>query len=521
MRSIQPWRLAFRSTSLPLLFFGSLLGPSACESGPSPSTPTDDLTSNSPPNIISFGTNVPELTDGETVRFVALVTDPGGVDSLIGGQLTSPDGAIKYGAFSASQQGAYSLDLSWSQLSQAKPLAFATEETRTFVGEFYDSAGQRMQRSVELRFHCRGEPACEGRCVATGNLCPTSTSKLCVRGECMAGCYVNKEFTLAEAMSSSDACKVCKPETSRTALQTLPDYASCKPGFACGDGKCEVPFTRQDPKTTGTLYSVSAPTAMFQIAVGSSGTAVRTADGGATWTAVSPGAETLRGVFAVSASEIYSVGSFGTIYKSSDGGASWTKQSSTVTSTLYGVWASGPNDVWVVGASGTVLRSTSGGATWTKLTTPTTVTLNAVWGSGADDVYMVGDSGTIWRTTNSGAAFTPLPAGVSSSLSGVWGSAANNVYVTGSSSTVLRTTTSGATWTKLGTPDSFSSLYGVWGSSAANVYFIGSSGLIWRTVDGAAITAVPSASFSTFNGISGTSDRAFTIVGSSSVLRKL
>ena len=203
---------AFSSASLSLLLLFSL-GPLACGTSGSSTDPPPGNGSVSSPSIISFGTN-------------------------------------------ASQQGAYSLDLSWAQLSQTQELSFATEEKRTLVAEFYNTAGQRTQRSIELRFHCRGEPACEGRCLNTGSLCPTSKDKLCIAGSCLAGCYVGENFTPADAMSSADACQVCKPATSRTALQTLPDYASCKPGFACGDGKCEVPFTRQDPKTASTLYSV-------------------------------------------------------------------------------------------------------------------------------------------------------------------------------------------------------------------------------------------------------------------------
>lgn len=512
-----PWNRALRSTSLALLLVGA--GTLSCGTS---TTPEQDLGNGSGggPTLISFGTNVTELTDGESVRFVALVTDPEGIDKLVGGQLMSPDGAVKYGAFGAAQQGAYSLDLTWAQLSQAQQISFATEQKRTFVGEFFNVAGKKVQGTVELRFHCRGEPACEGRCLATGTLCPTSTDKLCIAGTCQAGCYVNKLFTAADAMSSADACKVCKPATSRTALQTLPDYAPCKPGLACGDGKCEVPFTKQDPKTSSTLYSVSAASAMFQIAVGSGGAVTRTTDGGVTWTATTVGSDTLRGVYALSTNEIYAVGSFGALHKSTDGGASWTKQNPGVTSTLNAVWASGPNDVWVVGSSGTILRSTNGGTTWTKLTVPSTSSLYGVWGSDINNVYFVGDSTTVLRTTNSGTSFSLISTGYSSSLSGVWGSSADNVYVVGSSSTVLRTTNGGTSWTKLGAPDSFSTLNGIWGSDANNVYVIGSS-LVWRTTDGATLTSVPTAGFSTHYGVSGTAANAFTLVGSLSVLRKL
>lgn len=513
----RPWSSKVRPASLSLLLVGAL--PAACGA----SSPADPPPGNSGgPSLISFGTNVTALTDGESVRFVALATDPTGVDSLVGGQLTSADGAIKYGAFGASQQGAYSLDLSWSQINQAKQIAFAEEEKRTFIAEFFNAAGQRTQQTIELRFHCRGQPACEGRCTNAGSLCPVSTDKLCIAGVCSAGCYVNQEFTAADAMSSAEACKVCKTATSRTALQTLPDYAPCKPGLACGDGRCEVPFAKVDPKTTSTLYSVSSPSATFQIAVGSLGAAVRTMDGGATWASITPGSDTLRGVFALNTSDIYAVGSSATLYKSSNGGTSWTKQNTTLstTTTLYGVWASGPNDVWAVGASGSIVRSSDGGTTWIKLTPPASTTLNAVWGSGPNDVYFAGEGGTVWRTTSSGASFTPLLTNVTNSLTGIWGSGADNVYVVGSSGTVLRTTNSGTSFSKMGTPDSSTTLYGVWGSGTS-VYFVGSSGTVWRTLDGAAITAVPSASISTLYGISGTGERAFTIVGSFSSLRRL
>lgn len=516
-RSFPDW---LRLSSLSLLFAGA-----SCDASSNTPSTTMDMSQASPdaPRIISIGTNVSELTDGESVRFVAVVTDPAGIQNLVGGQLTSADGNIKYGAFVASQQGAYSLDLSWAQISQTDRLGFASELKRTFVAEFYNVLGLRTSASIELRFHCRGEPACDGRCLSTGTLCPGTTDKLCIAGACQSGCYVAQEFVADGSASTKNACQVCRTATSKTSLQTLSDYAVCKPGLACGSGVCEVPFAKQDPKLSfTTLNAVSAASSNFQIAVGTSGAMTRTTDGGANWVGGSVGSDTLRGVFALSATEVYAVGSSGALQRTIDGGNSWTKQAVTptpVTSTLYGVWASGPNDVWAVGAGGTVLRTTNGGTTWTKITTPTTTGMNAVWGSDANNVYFVGDSGTIWRTTNSGATITPIASNVTSTLSGVWGSSANDVYVVGASGTVLRSTNNGASFAKLTTPDS-SSLNGVWGSSENSVYFIG-SGVVWRTANGGAVTVVPSGTYSTFYGISGTAENAFTIVGSSLVLRKL
>jgi hypothetical protein len=46
----------------------------------------------------------------ESITFTAVLTDPDGIDDLIGGSLTNADGSIQYGAFVTSgQEGSYSL----------------------------------------------------------------------------------------------------------------------------------------------------------------------------------------------------------------------------------------------------------------------------------------------------------------------------------------------------------------------------------------------------------------------------
>lgn len=67
------WNHAFCSVSTALLLTGAVLGPLACGTSATSEPPTADPSS---PSIISFGTNVREITEGESVRFVALVTDP-------------------------------------------------------------------------------------------------------------------------------------------------------------------------------------------------------------------------------------------------------------------------------------------------------------------------------------------------------------------------------------------------------------------------------------------------------------
>jgi hypothetical protein len=76
--------------------------------------------------ILSLGTNVNSLTQGGTVRVTAVVTHTDGLQKLLGGQLNSLDGKIKYGAFVAGAGGAYSLDLTWDQLIRRRALALTS-----------------------------------------------------------------------------------------------------------------------------------------------------------------------------------------------------------------------------------------------------------------------------------------------------------------------------------------------------------------------------------------------------------
>src|SRR5262249_50741953 len=95
------------------------------------------------PKVLSFGTNVTTLTEGQSVSFSTVVTDPQGIDNLIGGTLKDENGAT-YGSFATSgQEGAYALTLSWDAINQVEAIAFdyGGKATRTFAAEFFDVEG--------------------------------------------------------------------------------------------------------------------------------------------------------------------------------------------------------------------------------------------------------------------------------------------------------------------------------------------------------------------------------------------
>lgn len=77
------------------------------------------------------------MTEGDTVRFTAVLTDPDGIDDLIGGALMTGDEQTQLGAFVTSgQEGSYSLVLSWDELNQSYDITFAASETREFRAVF-------------------------------------------------------------------------------------------------------------------------------------------------------------------------------------------------------------------------------------------------------------------------------------------------------------------------------------------------------------------------------------------------
>ena len=112
---------------------------------------------------------------------------------------------------------------------------------------------------------------------------------------------------------------------------------------------------------------------------------------GTAWAQQSVGtAATLRGVFALSATDVVACGDSGTLIRFD--GTSWSAISSGTSNTLHGVWAASATSIWVVGDQGTLLFC-NGGASCQLVTTPTTAALYAVSGTREYDVFAVGAGG--------------------------------------------------------------------------------------------------------------------------------
>lgn len=443
------------------------------------------------PRILSLGTSVKQLTQGESARFVAVITHPDGLDNLAGGQLTSPDGAIKYGAFQADHQGSYTLDLSWSLLQQTQPIGFASEEMRSFIAEFFDMQGHKTAQSLSLRLHCNGKNACDGVCLAQGDRCSGGTANLCISGLCKPGCFIDGALTMTDASSPDPdrgICLACKPKSDDHGWTQAGSGTSCGTNKKCSQGDCGNAFMRQTisalPYTVDVWGSGASNVYVLGRGFGSELYLVNSTDGGASWkTATGAVPYGPMSMWGTGMSTLYLAGYSGLIVKTVNGGTSWTTLTTGVTATLKQIWGSSSSDLWAVGSGGTVVRSTDGGTTWQKLSVPTAFVakeLTSVWGSSASDVYIGTETGAVLRTTNGGATFTTIKTKHDDYVVEVWGSGKSDVYVAANSG-VSRSTDSGATWTDV-TPALAGGVSTLWGSGAGDVY-LAAGGQLWRSTN--------------------------------------
>ncbi len=165
------------------------------------------------PIILELSSNITELDDESTVRLTAIVTDPDGIRDVIGGSLTNDSGTVTFGALATeSQEGAYTIELSWDEINLADPLYFTGSETRTFVARFFDTEGTEESATIDLTFACEfADGACDGVCMSLQN---TSACGACdVQCEGFESCVQSScalDFSCdplgIEAQCASDDC---------------------------------------------------------------------------------------------------------------------------------------------------------------------------------------------------------------------------------------------------------------------------------------------------------------------------
>ena len=128
-------------------------------------------------------------------------------------------------------------------------------------------------------------------------------------------------------------------------------------------------------------------------------------------------------VFFLDAQRGWAVGSRGTILATANGGATWAAQSSGTQNSLWAVHFTDAQRGWAVGSRGTILATANGGATWAAQSSGTQNSLLAVHFTDAQRGWAVGSRGTILATANGGATWSSRGAGWLRAAGQGWGTA--------------------------------------------------------------------------------------------------
>jgi photosystem II stability/assembly factor-like uncharacterized protein len=173
------------------------------------------------------------------------------------------------------------------------------------------------------------------------------------------------------------------------------------------------------------------------LAVGGSGTILRSADAGASWAVVRTGLEPWLNAVGGAGPLAVAVGDNGRILRSDDSGVNWVPVPSGTGLHLFGVWAADPATLIAVGEDGLILRSADAGLTWTAVRSGGGQTLRDVSGV-RSTLVAVGAGGTILRSTDRGASWLPLRSDVDGTLLGIWMADARSVVAVGENGLILR-----------------------------------------------------------------------------------
>lgn len=249
---------------------------------------------------------------------------------------------------------------------------------------------------------------------------------------------------------------------------------------------------------SGSILSVDFINENNGVAVGVSGTILKTSDGGLTWQRVSSGiTKTLNAISFASTNIGVIVADRGNMLRTTNGGESWYQLPIVTQQHLYDISFSDSLTGFVVGAYGTMLKTIDGGATWFIYSnTPTTSDINfyticlpnlnniAIAGGGINgggvviyhstdagntwiqqipgqhpfnvltDIYfideyngvVIGTNGLIYWTTNGGTSWLQAASNISTTLTSVHLNMDGNGVAVGLAGEMLRTTNYGADW---------------------------------------------------------------------------
>jgi photosystem II stability/assembly factor-like uncharacterized protein len=158
---------------------------------------------------------------------------------------------------------------------------------------------------------------------------------------------------------------------------------------------------------------------------------VKTADGGDTFTAATPPAESAFAVELASATRGLAVGNVGSAVISDDGGDTWRVVGGRLTDDFTVLEGATDRIAYAGGRAGALARTTDAGQTWANVSPPTSLGVRAVAAPTAARLFVLADDGTVQRSDNGGASYRLLNTGTPVGARDLVATDANHVVVIG------------------------------------------------------------------------------------------
>lgn len=262
--------------------------------------------------------------------------------------------------------------------------------------------------------------------------------------------------------------------------------------------------SRQDSTSAGQMYNKDAPggwaaqqtgikhslnslsfyDGSIGIAVGETGTIIKTSDGGASWKSILyPDSLQLFDIAYTSGRAFFITGDKGTILKSTDVGETWTKINSPAGEALMSIVFMNERRGVIVGDKGTMLLTDDGGNTWYRGHSNTAQLLFGVQSFGNSSLIACGMKGAVIMSSDNGSSWRTIPAFTDNYLRDASFANEKDGYVVGGSGEAYKTDDGGSSWKKidLGTLNSLLAIRFI----NSEIGFISSSkGDIFETMDG-------------------------------------
>ncbi len=280
-------------------------------------------------------------------------------------------------------------------------------------------------------------------------------------------------------------------------------FATGALGWAGGDGLWRSTDAGQNWTRThlqSGIVALAFADTQNGIAVTSSGSALRTQNGGQTWLGpvALPGAPVLDDVHALPGGLVWACGAGGMLFTSANGGATWSALASGTTANLRAVHFTDSLHGWIC-ADAQIRATTDGGASWTVQPNPSGQVLEDVFFLTDQRGWAVGRTGARLSTSNGGTTWTTSTGGSSPDLLAVEYADFLRGYASGPNGVVVRTDDGGATWTSVagGTAVMPPSVWGIDATDAQHAWATTRDEEILRTTDGGTTwsSASPAANF--------------------------